>query len=157
MDVHTEAARRRKSLHRAIADRSIEAMRKALHDLYVDEASPLREMGNIKRVETYAPVVEATILAHAHARQTALCHEMRLNLLHTHAKFGIAEEDYGVIEAQLDRLDDDHVDARDVDWCAGTCLHGKVKPWRHERLFDAERGQEAPDPAPSSPPRGADA
>ena len=62
--------------------------------------------------------------------QTPLCREMELNLQHTHAKFGITPNEYAILVAQLESAD-----LHSVDWCAGTCLHGRVKPWRHETLF----------------------
>lgn len=136
--LRTEAATHRRALHQAIARHDLEAMRQAIHDLYVDTESPLRQMsGELKRAETYAPLVEAVVLAHTYARETPLCQEMLLNLEHTHAKFGIPHEDYEAIVAQLETCEQLGAgqDAHHVDWCAGTCLHGKVKPWRHEKLF----------------------
>ena len=60
-------------------------MRAAIHDLYVDDDSPLREMGDVRRIETYAPIVEAAVVARIHAPQTPLCKEMLLNLRHMRA------------------------------------------------------------------------
>lgn len=152
--LRTEAAACRKEMHRAIAHRDLEAMRAAIHDLYVDDESPLREMGDVRRMETYAPIVEAAIVARIHAPETLLCREMLLNLKHTHAKFGVPEEEYEAILAQLRRLDEG-VDAHDVDWCADTCLHTRVKPFRHERLFSREpppkSDLEGAEPADASP------
>lgn len=137
----TAAAVRRKALHLAIAQRDVHAMRQAIHDLYVDEESPLRKAGEVKRIETYAPMVEATILTHVFARDTPLCKEMALNFEHTHNTFGVSHADYQVVVGQLARIgEEDGLDAHDVDWCAGTALHNMVKPWRHESLFGPGRG-----------------
>ena len=130
-ELATEARRHRRALHLAVARGDVQGMRAAMHDLYVHETSPLRRMDEaVKRVETYAPVVEAAILARALAPNTPLCRETALNLEHTHAKFGIPPGDYDTVVAQLDEPD-----PRSVDWCVGTCLHGRVKPWRHEAMF----------------------
>jgi hypothetical protein len=142
-----EAARRRKDLHRAIAQRDVQRMRRSIHELYVDEESPLRRLGEVKRVETYAPLVEATILARAYARGTALDKEMRLNFRHTHASFGLSRDDHDRIVAQIEEMEDggaggasdDPIGGRqDAEWCDGTPLHGRVKPRRHVRLFTSE-------------------
>ena len=109
-------------------------MRSAIHNLYVDEASPLRQMESpLRSVETYAPIVEAAILAQALVPESEVCTEMALNLEHTHAKFGVPQSDYATIAAQLKDARTTGVDPRSVAWCAGTCLEGKVKPWRHTR------------------------
>lgn len=129
------AAERRKEVHRAIAQRDLVQMRQAIAALYIDEDSPLHGLGELQRVETYAPMVEAAIVARIHAGETELCRETALNLRHTHAAFQVPTEDYEAIEAQLAQLDAEDADAHAIDWCAGTCLHGKVKPFRHERLF----------------------
>lgn len=134
----TEAATRRKTLHRAVARKDLQMLRKALHELYVDKESPLYEMGEVKRVETYAPIVEAAIAARIYAPTTTVCREMMLNLEHTHEKFGIKEEDYDLILLQLEQLDEGGADPQSIDWCVGTCLHGRVKPFRHSRLFSSE-------------------
>ena len=132
------AAVRRKALHRAIAAHDLEAMRTALHELYVDDASPLKAAGaDVKRAEAYAPVVEAAVLSRVHAAGSALHREMMLNLKHTHAAFGLSADEHELVVAQIDGLDDDDADPHAVDWCAGTCLHGRVKPFRHAHLFTA--------------------
>jgi len=133
MSERTEASVRRKALHRAIANGDLEAMREAIHGLYVDEASPLLK-GEVRRIETYAPIVEAAIVARIYAPGTLVSREMDLNLLHTHAKFGVPTQDYEAIVAQLDQLDE--TDASTIDWCVGTCLHERVKPFRHKNLFN---------------------
>ena len=146
-----QAAVRRRALHRAIAERDLEAMRRSIHELYVDEESPLRRLGEVKRVATYAPLVEATILARAYAHGTALDKEMRLNFRHTHASFGLSRSDHDRIDAQIRAVvkaggeggtDDALGGCADAEWCSGTPLHGRVKPRRHLRLFDAGLGRE---------------
>lgn len=130
-----EAAVLRKALHRSVARRDLEDLRKALHDLYANETSPLKQMGDIKRVETYAPMVEAAILACVYAPETMLHKEMLLNLKHTHAKFHVPDDQYEKILTQLESLQMQGIDAHTVDWCADTCLHDIVKPFRHIQLF----------------------
>lgn len=138
-ELRTQAAVHRRALHRAVARGDLAAMRSALHELYVDEASPLRQMDKpLRRVETYAPIVEAAILARVLAPASAACAEMALNLEHTHVKFGLPPHDYAAIVAQLDRVEATGDDPHGVAWCAGTCLEGKVKPWRHKAAGDVE-------------------
>lgn len=128
------AATCRKAIHRAIAQRDLEALRTAMLDLYVD--GPLG--GDVMNVETFAPIVEGAIMAQIHASGTPVCNEMRNNLKHTHSKFGLSSADYVVIISQLDALPDE--DPHSVDWCAETALHGRVKPFRHEKLFEKNSG-----------------
>lgn len=122
---------RRVALHRAIVSKDLEAMRVAIHNLYVDESSPLCE---VRRIDTYAPIVEATILARIYAPALPVYREMKLNLLHTHAKFGLSTEDYEVIVAQIDQCDEHN--PHGIDWCVGTALHGRVNPFRYKKWFE---------------------
>lgn len=135
--LRTEAARRRCELHKALAARDVERVRTALHDLYVDEATPLRIVGELKRPESFSGLVEGVVAAHVHLAapgDAALLEEMDLNLKHTHASFGLTPEEYGVVVAQIGSLAAG-ADPRRVDWCVGTRLHGLVKPFRHERVY----------------------
>ena len=134
-DAQREATRRRKQMHQAIGRRDLQALREALGRLYDPEETPLGQLGEVARVETFAPVVEGLVAAHIFARETSLCHEMALNLEHTHAAFGLPEADVEAIRRQLRSLDDG-ADARAIDWCAGTCLHGRVRPFRHEACYE---------------------
>lgn len=133
-DPRSQASAHRKALHKSIADRDLEAVRTALYKLYADDASPLKQQDMVRKVEAFAPIVEGAIVARIHAPDTAIAQEMALNLQHTHASFGLPADDYEAITAQLAGLSEGG-DPHAIDWCAGTCLHGRVKPFRHERLF----------------------
>ena len=134
LEERAEAATYRKSLHMAIARQDLDEMRSVIHQLYVAEESPLKAMGEVKRMETYAPMIEAAIVARVYVPGTPVCKEMMLNFEHTHAKFGVATTDYESIMRQLEDVDAGG-SPQEVDWCAGTALHGRVKPFRHARLF----------------------
>ena len=131
------AARLRRAMHRAVLARDIDALREAMDALYIDESSPLKtRSAPLDRVATYAPIVEAAILARVVARGTDVDREAKLNFKHTHAGFGVTTAEYDAVLAQLRSLKGVAAEnvleaARAVDWCEGTELHGRVKPFRH--------------------------
>ena len=141
-----QASAQRRALHQAISRADLDGMREAIHNLYVDADSPLKSVvgSDVKRIDTYAPLVEAVILARIYAAETPLWKEMQLNLRHTHKAFGVSEEDYLCISQQLDGFKSVS-DALNVDWCVNTCLHGRVKPFRHIKLFNHKTDESSSD------------
>lgn len=96
--------------------------------MYDTASSPLLESGALKRKEAYAPIVEATILANVFAYDDAVRVEMDRNFEHTYRSFGVRDDDYAKVVAQIAEMRDDKRRWEEVDWCAGTELHGLAKP-----------------------------
>ena len=125
------ATRLRRRIHLSVAKNDLDMLCDAIDQLYDDE-SPLRHTGEVKSLANYAPMVEAYILARLHSPEdSAIRRETHLNLLHTHAAFGMSRGDYETILRQCDTI----TDAASDEWCKGTGLEGLVKPQRHARLF----------------------
>ena len=128
-----EATQIRKALHASVASCDLQGMRKALHELYTDEQSPLEELGGSTRTDAFAPIVETALLASVYAPNTTVFKEAMLNMRHTYASFGVTSHDYEKIKLQISTCDQENM--HDIDWCVDTCLHGRVKPLRHAKLF----------------------
>ena len=132
-----EAEIQRYEIHRAIADRNVDAMRKAINALYHIE---LKSTGQGQRCQAhvpsiYAPTVEACIVAHILAPGTKLSDELSINFQNLHRTFDVPHEDYLSIRAQIEELTDEGSLVQ--DWCSGTCMHGLVQPFRYRDLFPA--------------------
>jgi hypothetical protein len=133
MDPRRRAALLRRDMHAAIAEQNLERLRTALDSLYHASDSPLNKTGELKRPAAFAPVVEGLIAARRYANKTQVCKEMMLNFKHTHTTFKITNEEYETILCQLEKREA----GEKVDWCAGTALHGIVKPRRYIKTYRA--------------------
>lgn len=132
----------RKQLHAAIARRDIEDVRRELTQIYDSRTSPLLKTGGIRRIQAFAPFVEAFLLtfafeAEADGEGSELLQEMQLNFHHTHEAFGLTQADYDCVVKTADSLRGAGM-AGLVNhgvFCKGTSLEGLVKPLRHESMF----------------------
>lgn len=129
----TDAAAKRRRIHNCVARNDMNGLRKAINELYDKTESPLISSGGVKRIESFAAMVEAWILAVVLRPNTALAREMCLNVMHTHVSFGMSNEDYLMISNQVESCSPDEFST--TEWCKGTALEGIAKPTRHIKLF----------------------
>jgi hypothetical protein len=133
-----EAEEHRYRIHRAIAERNVDAMRKAINALYHFELQANRGESATRTSVVYAPTVEACILAHIFAPGTKLADELSTNFENLHEAFEVPHEDYLSIRAQLDEMEGEEGNvAEKMEWCSGTCMHGLVRPFRYKDIFPA--------------------